>query len=202
MTLPGRAPMLRRGWRGVRRRCAEAGGACVEAGGACTDAGGACADAAGKPIATNPVSSAEVELVAIDPGVLVPVQAATVPLSMCQDPATLATYLATNKRAFFAVNKAKWDKKSGRTEGVAREAPARATDPEYEAYCKPDDRDRKKTASLAGFRTYLKATLGRVGFLISRLLNPMRAVHRWREARTRMRALARLADQNLGDAGG
>jgi len=78
---------------------------------------------------------------------------------------------------------------------VAREAQARATDPEYEAYCKPDDQGRKKTASLASFRTYLKATLGHVDFLISRLLTPMRAVHRWREARTRMRALARLADK-------
>ena len=169
---------------------------------ATTAANGIYLDKDGRHDLKVPKGSAEVELVAVDPGALVPVQAATVPLSMCQDPATLATYLATNKRAFFAVNKAKWDKKSGRTEGVAREAPARATDPEYEAYCKPDDRDRKKTASLAGFRTYLKATLGRVGFLISRLLNPMRAVHRWREARTRMRALARLADQNLGDAGG
>ena len=78
---------------------------------------------------------------------------------------------------------------------MAREAQARATDPEYEAYCKPDDQGRKKTASLASFRTYLKATLGHVDFLISRLLTPMRAVHRWREARTRMRALARLADK-------
>jgi len=57
---------------------------------------------------------------------------------------------------------------------------------------------RKKTANLASFRTYLKATLGRVNFLISRLLNPMRAVHRWREVRTRMRALARLANKIWG----
>jgi len=142
-----------------------------------------------------PKGSAEVELVAINPGVVVPVQAATVPLSQCQDSAKLAAYLATNKRAFFSVNRAKWDKKSGRTEGVAREAQARATDPEYEAYCKPDDPGRKKTANLASFRTYLKATLEQAELLISRLLNPMRAVHRWREARTRMRALARLADK-------
>jgi len=61
---------------------------------------------------------------------------------------------------------------------------------EYAAYCKPDDRGRKKTANLASFRTYFKASLGRLEFLVSRLLNPRRAVHRWREARTWMRALA------------
>jgi len=51
-------------------------------------------------------------------------------------------------------------------------------------YCKPNDRGRKKTANLASFRTHLKSTLGCLDFLISRLLKPMRAVHRWREART------------------
>ena len=103
---------------------------------ATTAANGIYLDKDGRHDLKVPKGSAEVELVAVDPGALVPVQAATVPLSMCQDPATLATYLATNERAFFSVNKAKWDKKSGRTEGVAREAQARATDPVYEAYCK------------------------------------------------------------------
>ena len=51
-----------------------------------------------------PKGSAEVELVAIDPGKLVPVQAATVPLSICLETGKLATYLATNERALFSVN--------------------------------------------------------------------------------------------------
>ena len=59
---------------------------------------------------------------------------------------------------------------------MAREAQARATDLEYEAYCKLGDPGRK-TASLASFRTYPNATLGRVEFRLPRLLNPMRVVH-------------------------
>jgi len=128
-------------------------------------------------------------------GVLVPVQAATVPPSTCQDPGTLATYLATHERAFFSAAKARWSKASARTGGAARGAHARATDAEYTAHCEADGRGRKKTANLASFRTYLAATLGRANLLLPRLLYPMQAVHRWRDARTRMRALARLADK-------
>jgi len=74
---------------------------------ATTAANGIHLDKEGRHDLKVPTGSAEVELVAIDPGVLVPVQAATVPLSMCQDLATLATYLATHERAVFLVNKAK-----------------------------------------------------------------------------------------------
>ena len=53
-------------------------------------------------------------------------------------------------------------------------------------------------ANLASFTSYLAATIRRTQILLPRLLNPMRAVHRWREARTRMHALARLADKIWG----
>jgi len=106
----------------------------------------------------------------------------------------LAAYLATHERAFFSITKAKWSKPSGQMEWAAREAHARATDAEYTAYCEADGWGRKKTANLASFRSYLAATLGRANLPLPRLLNPMQAVHRWHDARTRMRALARLAD--------
>jgi len=160
----------------------------------------------------------DVELVAIDPGVRVAVQAATAPLSMCGDPGALATYLATTEGALFSMNKAEWAEKSGRTEGVERETAARRADPVYRRWCEAedkaddegheeggkrvyrrwrgaDDRGRKKTANLASLATYLAGTLGRAQLLLPRLLGHMRPVHKWHEARKRMSALARLADR-------
>ena len=89
--------------------------------------------------------------------------------------------------------KAEWEEASGRREGVAPEARARAADQEYKAYCEAEDRGRKKTANLTSFTTYIAATIGRTKIPLPRLLNPMRAVHR-----TRMRALARLAHKIWG----
>ena len=156
----------------------------------------------------------DVELVAIDPGVRVAVQAATAPLSTCGDPGALATYLATTEGAFFSMDKAEWEEGSGRKEGVEREAAARRADPVYRRWCEADDkghekgeeqvyrrwreaddRGRKKTANLRSFGTYLAGTLGRAELLLPRLLGHMRPVHKWREARKRMSALARLADR-------
>jgi len=156
----------------------------------------------------------DVELVAIDPGKRVAVQAATAPLSMCGDPGALATYLATTEGAFFSMDKAEWEEGSGRKEGVEREAAARRADPVYRRWCEADDkghekgeeqvyrrwreaddRGRKKTANLRSFGTYLAGTLGRAELLLPRLLGHMRPVHKWREARKRMSALARLADR-------
>jgi len=155
----------------------------------------------------------DVELVAIDPRKRVAVQAATAPLSMCGDPGALATYLTTTEGAFFSMDKAKWEEASGRKEGVEREAAARRADPVYRRWCEADDkghegeervyrrwreaddRGRKKTANLGSFGTYLAGMLGRAELLPPRLLGHMRPVHKWREARKRMSALARLADR-------
>jgi len=156
----------------------------------------------------------DVELVTIDPEKRVAVQAATAPLSMCGDPGALATYLTTTDGAFFSMDKAEWEEASGRKAGVEREDAARRADPVYRRWCEADDkgheegeeqlyrrwreadnRGRKKTANLGSFGTYLAGTLGRAELLLPRLLGHMRPVHKWREARKRMSALARLADR-------
>jgi len=160
----------------------------------------------------------DVELVAIDPGVRVAVQAATAPLSACGNPGALATYLATTKGAFFSMDKAEWAEESRRKEGVEQETAARCADPVYRRWCEADDkaddegheeggervyrrwreaddRGRKKTANLGSLGTYLAGTLGRAELLLPRLLGHMRPVHKWREARKRMSALAHLADR-------
>jgi len=80
-----------------------------------------------------------VELVAIDPGKRVAVQAATAPLSTCGDPGALATYLTTTEGAFFSMDKAEWEEASGRKEGVEREDAARRADPVYRRWCEADN---------------------------------------------------------------
>lgn len=135
------------------------------------------------------------EIVAIDPGVRVKVMAASAPLHVCGDVGLLAEHLASTPTAFLAVDDATWKKRSGRGPGEVREAADRKADPMYNEWIEAEDKGRKKTCSSASFTTYLAATLGRADMLLSRLLHPMRSVHKWREAKTRMSAIARLADR-------
>ena len=136
------------------------------------------------------------ELTCVDPGILKPIHAVTVPLRAALDPQALADYVSANyESATYVVGNDEWEEQCGTHDHQNYETEQKQRYPAFDDYIKGMNTTYRRSAQDGLFTEFVAAELRHASTLIRHIMNPYRSVLKWATMRKAMSALSKVADE-------